>query len=324
MIKKKYYNILPNQLYRTNNIDLIADFLIENNICERFISKSFSGKFEKTDTLGEWSAKGQLSQTDEILVYSNKVTRELYTFLLTHYKAGLGKHITFNLKFYQDTFGLNFLESKKIALEYFNIYYNNIQINPSFNLKFDENRNIIPATNFESLKRHKEYLFLNLEKKSELMIPYLAGDNEYFNRTLFENNSMIREIFEFENNLKIILELNRKYQLEDDDIFTPKPKSSLIFEEYSSKFHSLKQVQFIEQQLICEENRNRAYVVSLFYFFKDEIKIKKTSADLFAELIIKNFNFNFGKIQLSDPTNNEHKNRVIKIKEDWDKFITSP
>ena len=320
MIKKKYYNILPNRLYRTNNIDLIADYLIEKNICERFISKSISGKFEKTDRLGEWSSKGQLYQTDDILIYSNKVVRELYTFLLTHYKAGLGDHITFNLKFYQDTFGLNFSESKKIALEYFNIYYNNISINPSFNLKIDDNRNIIPATNFESLKRHKEYLFLNLEKKSELIIPYLAGDNEYFNRSLFENNSMIREIFEFENNLKIILELNRKYQLEDDDIFTPKPKSKLIFEEYSNQFHSLKQIEFIVHQIESYEKVNRAFIISLFDFFSGSLKIKTPSAKLFGEIINEHFGFNFSEIGLNGSEGDKHRQRIETFKKDWEIF----
>ena len=233
---------------------------------------------------------------------------------MTHYKAGLGSHINFNLKFYQDTFGLNFSESKKIAQECFKIYYNNIQINPSFNLKIDKNRNIIPATNFESLKRHKEYLLLNLERKSELIIPYLAGDNEYFKRTLFENNSMIKEIFEFENNLKILIELNRRFKFEHDDIFTPKPKSKLIFEEYSNQFHSLKQIEFIENQIASYEKVNRAFIISLFDFFSGSLNIKTPSAKLFREIINEYFSFNFSEIGLNGSEGEKHRQRIETFK----------
>lgn len=319
MKENTFYNILPNELYITNDLDLISEYLIENNICQRFISKSIAGKFEKTDTLGEWSSKGQLYETNKLLIYSNKATKELYTFLLSHYKAGVGKHITFNLEFHQDTFGLNYDESKKIALAYFDLYYNEIPINASFKLKFDKNRNIIPAARFESLDRYKKSIFLNLERKSELIIPYLAGDEKFYNRQLFENNSMIKEIFEFENNLKILIELNDKYQFENDDIFTPKTISKQILDEYGNLFHSIKQIEFIEKQLENKSNCYHGFVVSLFLFFKDELQIKRPSARIFREIIIEYFEFEFGEIKLSNPNSIKNKERIEKLEEDWNK-----
>jgi hypothetical protein len=317
MKKKQYYKILPNQIYKTNNQNLINEFLIANNICEEVTCHSYSGNFERTDVLGEYYSNSRRNKIQNKLIYSSEVINEFYSFLLNHYKAGLGQHIPLNLKLYKDTFGLNFTESKKIALSYFVVYYNEIPFNPSFKLKFDEIRNIIPATKFESLKRYKDYLFLNLKNKSELIIPYLAGEDNYYNRDLFENNSMIKEIFEFENNLKILIELNNKYQFEKDDIFTPKPKAELIYEDYSDDFNSIEQIQFIEKQFLNEKNRNYSFVVSLFYFFINEIQIKMPSADLFNEIISTNFNFTFSKIKLNDPSNLNHKKRVNKLKKEW-------
>tara|TARA_R110001592_G_C13095826_1_gene743784 strand:- start:542 stop:1504 length:963 start_codon:yes stop_codon:yes gene_type:complete len=317
MKKKQYYKILPNQLYKTNNQDIIIKHLVENNICEKFTTHQYSGNFEKTDVLGEFYSKSRRTKIYDSLIYSNEVINEFYSFLLTHYRAGLGQHIIFNLKLHQEIFGLSYTKSKKIALSYFEVYYNQIPVNPSFKLKFDEIRNIIPATKFESLKRYKDCLFLNLENKSELIIPYLAGEDNYYNRDLFENNSMIKEIFEFENNLKILIELNNKYQFEKDDIFTPKPKAELIYEDYSDDFHSIEQIQFIEKQFLNEKNRNYSFVVSLFYFFINEIQIKMPSADLFNEIISTNFNFTFSKIKLNDPSNLNHKKRVNKLKKEW-------
>lgn len=320
MKNKQYYSVLPKKLYKTNNLDLIIEHLIENNICNKFTSHQYSGNFEKTAVLGEYYSKSKVSKIYDSIIYNKEIIKEFYNFLLTHYKAGLGQHIPFNLKIYQDTFGLNYTESKKIALEYFDIYYNEIPINPSFKLKFDKYRNIIPATKFESLSRYKDCLYLNLEDKTDLIIPYLAGDNDYYNRDKFENNSMIKEIFEFENSLKILLELNNKYQFEEDNIFTPPPISKIIYEEYSNQFHSLKQVEFIENQITSIEKVDRAFIVSLFDFFSRELKIKRPSGKIFGKIINDYFSFNFGKIKLNGSEGDSHFTKIDSLKKEWESF----
>ena len=315
MKKQQYYNILPRQLYESNNLDLIVDHLVANNICQKCITHSYSSKLEKTDVLGEMRSKSRKPEIYDSLRFNDEVTSELYNFLLTHYQAGLGNYIPFSVKFQHDTFGLNYIESKKIAISYFDFYYNQISINPSFELKFDENRKIIPATKLEALKRNKDCLHLNLGNKTELIFPYLAGDNSFFNRELFENNLTIIEIFEFENNLKILLELNNKYQLEEDHVFGNKSKAKQIFENFENEFDSLKQLE-------NKSNQNHGFIVSLFYFFKDELQIKRPSARIFREIIMDYFEINFGKIKLSDPQNEAHKKRIDKLNNSWEKFTT--
>ncbi len=321
MIKKKYFGIYTSDKSSQNEV---IGFLVENNI---LIPITPLTSFEKSNTAEKGGVKlvFRFAYNNVSYDFTEKFIDEIFLYIKTFMTGLINSNlILFNRDFDILTYGYSPKKKRKEALKKFDkIFYELIEKNK---IGVDPNSDgyIGSESRFPVLKKEQLSFKNRLKFDLDIVLNYLLGNRDYFNRELLDNHPLLIEIFEFENSLKILIELNRRFKFEHDDIFTPKPKSSLIFEKYSSKFHSLQQVQFIEQQLICEENRNRAYVVSLFYFFKDEIKIKKPSADLFAELIIKNFNFNFGKIQLSDPTNNEHKNRVIKIKEDWDKFITSP
>lgn len=321
MREKKYFNILPNKLYKKNNLDAQLEYLIKNGICEKFVVKGFSGKFAKTNNLGELKATGMLNERGVIIKYSKDLVCEFYNFLLTHYKAGLGKYILFNLKLNQDTFGLEYTDNKKIAVKYFNTYYSQIPINRSFKFKFDTNRNILPATKFETLDRYKKAMLLNLENKSELIIPYLAGDDLFYNRKLFETNSMINEIFEFENNLKILVELNKKYKLEQDNYFTKKTIAHQIFDKFDNEFESLKQLEFIEYQINSKETVKRAHLVLLFDLFSNQLNTDFPSGKTFGEIINSFFGFNFKQIKLNGSENKKHSISIEKLKKEWANFL---
>ena len=316
-MKQKYFGIIPSELYENNKLEDIITYLSGIEVCQRTTVESGTVELKKTNTLGEISARRSNYRVYESVRFRSDLVNKFYNFLLSHYKSGLGDYIVTNLELYEKTFGMTHDESKKIALNYFGDNYNKISIHPSFKYKFDENRNTIPATKFESLKRKRESLINTLGNDINLIIPYLGSDIDFFDRILFENNKTIKEIFQFENSLKILIEINNKYNFEVDNIFTPPAKSKIIFEEYSSLFHSLKQLEFIEQKLKDLENQNYAYVVSLFFFFKKKIKIKTPSAKLFGKIINDTFNFNFGEIKLSDPFNLKHQERLTKLHEDW-------
>lgn len=320
MNNKQFYNIIPKHLSKTNDIKLITKYLIEKNICQEFIDHKYLGNLQKTNKLGELYSKNRLSKIYKKITYSKEVITEFYNFLLTHYKFGLGQNILFNLDFNEDVFGLSLDESKKIASKYFKLYYNKIPIHPSLTLKVDKDRNVIPTPYFESLKKYKETLLNKIEDKSELVIPYLAGNDNYYNRPLFENNEIIKEIFEFENNLKILLELNKKYQFEKVDIFNPTSKSERIYTENINYFDSIKQVQFIENQIYSQKNVNRAFIKCLFDFFRNKLKINTPSGKRFGDVINNYYNFSFGEIKLNGNEGATHEDTIKKIKKEWEIF----
>lgn len=320
MKEKKHFGILPKNLYLKNNIDEIIQYFVSNKICKQFISRGIIGKLEKTDKLGEFRTRGQLSEEKNITIYSKNISNEFYEFLLDHYNAGLGSHILFDFEFDQNTFGLDFNDSRKIALDYFNTHYNQLAIIDSFKYSFDENRNIVPATRFEALERHKKSLLSNLERKLELIIPYLAGDDSYYNRELFETNATIKEIFDFENILQILVNLNKKYQFEKDDDKSSKSIAMKIFENYGDEFDSLKQIEFIEFYIESKEKVVRADILALFDFFLNELKIKKPSGKKFGDIINNYFQQNFGEIKLNGSAGDTHKIRLNKLYNAWEKF----
>jgi hypothetical protein len=318
MKNERYAGALPYTLYINKSVDEILNYLSDNKICEKIKIQPFSEKLTKTNVLGIFSAKCDPQEINYGHNFNNDLLNEFYSFLLKHYKSGLGDFIMVNLELSDETFGMVFNKKRKIALKYFKINYKRISIPPSFKMKFDENRNIIPSSNFESLQRKRKSLIAALCNEINLVIPYLASDIDFFDRNLFENNKIIKEIFDFENKLKILIQLNKEYRFEKDDIFTPKTKSQIIFEKYTNDFHSLEQIDFIEQNLKDLANQNHAFVVSLFFFFKKKIKIKTPSAKIFQEIINIHFNNSFGEIKLSDPLNLEHTKRLEKINQEWE------
>ena len=184
-------------------------------------------------------------------------------------------------------------------------------------MEYDENRNLKSENYFNKLNRSRIFIQNNLKYEIELLTAYLIGDLDYFNRNLFESNKVISEMFDFENDLLILVELNKIFGFTEDNVFTPKTIAENIYNDYPENFESLKQLLFIEHKLKDIANQNHSFVVSLFFFFKKDIKIKTPSARIFQEIINNNFNHNFGKIKLSDPENLEHKKRIKKLHLEW-------
>lgn len=319
-MKIHFYNTLPLSIYETNDLESITEYIISKNYGNKYISHESSGVFEETNKLGEYSINKSDKQVKEKFIYTNAVSQEFYKYLLNHYSAGLGNNILFNLDLEEDVFGLDKNERKKIGLKYFNFYYNKVPNKIGLKFKFDENRLVVPNTKFEYLKRYQETLINNLDYELELIIPFLAGDNNYYNKNLFDNNTTIKNIFEFENNLKILIELNNQFKLEENDVFATKPISKIIYQKYAEKFHSLKQVEFIENQILKTEKINRAFAICLYDFFNNVLCITMPSAKVFGEIINSYFNFDFSTLKLNGNESNTHRNRVKKIKKDWDNF----
>lgn len=320
-MENKYLGKLPLELYENKKLEEIINYLCENKVCMKMITESYSAELEKTNDLGIMSSKINHKEVYSSLKFEDNLLKEFYNFLLTHYNSGLGDYIMVDLKLSKETFGMHYQDKRNIALKYFNLYLDEISIPIQFSLAFDNDRNIIPATNFQQLKRVGDELRGNLEKNIDLLLPYLAGELSFFNRELFETNTTITKIFHFENILKILIKINNEYKFEEDDIFIPKSKAKLIYEEYSLKFESLKQIEFIENQITSIEKVDRAFIVSLFGFFSNELKIKRPSGKLFGKIINDYFSLNFGIIKLNGSEGDSHFSKIKSLKKEWESFI---
>ena len=156
-----------------------------------------------------------------------------------------------------------------------------------------------------------------LKKENDLIEHYIIGNTSYYTRELLDTHPLLLDIFFFENILAILIDLNKKFKFEIDDVFTPKTKAQLIYEAFPDEFDSLKQLEFIEKQLVDTKKVNRALVVSLFYLFKVELLIQTPSASLFQNIINDYFSLEIGPLKLSDPENLAHKKRLNNLTEKW-------
>ncbi|ARV06108.1 hypothetical protein BTO04_05050 [Polaribacter sp. SA4-10] len=319
-MENKYFGKLPLELYENKKLEEIIDYLSENKVCTKTAGVSYIVEHKKTNDLGVDSSKINHKEAYSSLNFEDNLINELYRFLLTHYTRGLGDYIMVDLNLSKETFGMPYKDKRNIALKYFNLYFGEISIPIQFSFTFDDDRNIIPATNFQKLKRVRDELKGNLTKNIDLLLPYLAGELSFFNRELFETNTTITKIFHFENILKILIKINNEYKFEEDDIFTPPPISKIIYEEYSDQFHCLKQVKFIENQITSNEKVNRAFIVSLFHFFSNKLKIKTPSGKIFGEIINNYFGCDFGEIGLNGSEGNRHYTRIENFKNEWESF----
>jgi hypothetical protein len=316
-MENNYFGILTEEMYNNFSEDEMKNFLIENHIIHGKIPGTFI-EDRKTNEKGGTERVIRFYTKDLVYKYSDKLVNSIFNFLNKYLVGSIETNLMmFNHSFDIKTYGYSKKRKTKEALKEFNSLFFKICEKDQIGLGKNSSDKIGAEKRFVTLKKVQGGLIEKLKGEEIILTNYLYGNNDYFTRELIDTHPYLLEIFEFENKLSIMIDLNKKFKFEEDDVFTPKTKAKIIFEEYNDKFQSLKQVEFIEQKLKNIANQNHSFVVSLFFFFKKEIKIKTPSAKIFQEIINNNFNHNFGEIKLSDPENLEHKKRLKKLHLEW-------
>lgn len=187
-------------------------------------------------------------------------------------------------------------------------------------MEYNSDGKIGAEKRFATLYATRNDFINHLKEINNLVLYYLFGSIDRFDINLYNSNELIQSIFKFENYLSILISLNNKFKFEQENYFTPKSIAQQILEKNERYFKSIKLLDFIEQELQIANNRNFSYVVSLFYYFKKELKSDFPSASKFREIINDNFDLDVGRIKLSDSSNDSHKQRLSEIEKKWRKF----
>lgn len=316
MMGFKHFGILSIEKYRNYNMDQLIEVLGKKNI----INFSIHGIIKENKTLNKKGGFEKIIQfrPDEIQKdFTDNFLDIIYLFL-KNYMNELIKVNTmlFNQNFENKTFGFSHKKQKKDALKIFNNFFVE-----SFDSENIDSYSAI-GNKFHALKKRQDNLVQKLRNETGnwIIVNYLLGNKDYFNRELFDTHPLLIEIFEFENKLSVLLDLNKKFKFEEYTIFTPKSKAELIYEEYSYDFDSLKQVEFIENQIHNEKKVDRAFIVSLFDFFSNKLKMTTPSGKVFGEIINNHFGFDFYEIGLNGSEGDRHSKRVEGFKKEWESF----
>jgi len=162
-----------------------------------------------------------------------------YAFILQRYQEHINNvFINFFHQFNNHTIGLKKKEAKIIARLLFMNIINNRNA-PGFDfVHLLENPDGIPklenTPKIELYYTKREAMKLNaIQNYPEGLNEYLTGNANYFNEKLIDKVTILKEIIQFEGELKIILTLNKQYKFEKYS--TPLPSIDNQSETKSSK-----------------------------------------------------------------------------------------
>ncbi|MCL6267785.1 hypothetical protein [Flagellimonas myxillae] len=145
---------------------------------------------------------------------------DLYGFLLDRFIESITTpYYAFYLDFEDEIFGLDKESEKKVALGYFKVFSDQILTRTVrfFNTTRDNNgiERVKGLAKMEVLLGQQEAIKNNLAN-SFLLIPFLEGNNVYFDRVNASTNEEFTRFIEFETVFKIVVSLNEIYGFEKD------------------------------------------------------------------------------------------------------------
>lgn len=319
-MNRKYFGILTEELYESLSKPELDEFLEKNGLTEKSITGKIK-KVKKGNEKGKTEMKVRFYFKNEVTYFSTKLINLVYSYLKEFLKGAIDTNtILYNREFTIKTYGYSEKKKRKEALKNFNTFFFDLCEIDDIGISYDSENNLLAEKRFDTLHKKQQLLISILKPQNPYTTEYLFGNGAYFARDLFDNCEYLLEVYNFEKKLSILLDINKKYNFEVNNIFTPKPIAEIIFDEYKNDFQSLKQLQFIEEQFKDSNNKNYAFAVSLFYFFSKEIQISLPKEPLFREIIITHFKFSFSKIKLNYPDSKPHQNRIKKLKEEWSNF----
>ena len=239
---------------------------------------------------------------------------------LIYKKEFLDYKLTFFDEFNIATYGLNFEDRKKTAVQDFKKIYESISINneqKSFELKLKNKFEVFTPTPFYNLFFYKKKLINRINNHGYL--PYLYGNIELYLHFPYHDALLFKEIALFQNKLEILMHLNDTYNFENDIYF-----NSIFFYRLKSitgdaGFKNFQAFVFIMYKLNSLSEITSTYVESIYSFLiKNDLYCGMKSELL--NIINKEFGTDFRKIRDYD-TNLEHKKRVLVITTEWNLFV---
>ena len=212
-----------------NYLGYLSGFDLENlSLQERnelFVSKGLFSKFLSIAISKDGSfTKIASNNANENIEPSFELREALYLYITQTYDSDItGAYLDFFHAFNNEIYGLEDSEMKKITLDHFKEFVNDVSKDtPAFLdvLKLEDGSERIENQNkLEILFDKQNALKFNLINEMELLVKYLIGDSLWFNMVLVDENEILNEVIDFETKLKIILGLNERFLFEKDTYF---------------------------------------------------------------------------------------------------------
>lgn len=294
--------------YKLNTIEQNS-ILEEKGVLEKYQISS-NGIKVKTSTPGQILYKIGLNETNEAYKISNKLNFELYTFLLNRYHPYIGfEPELFKAEFKNLTFGLSEKKTYNHALKKFNEIYELV-----LDLEIDKYRN-----KFQVLFERREKLKQDINNEREIILRYLKGDINFFDKNLFHQSQFLNDFVQFEEKLSVLLFLNETFSFEEDLYFGKNRELIELYNTIENPSFNFNVFKFFNEYISNITKFKHAHLVSLFFFLKKASLIQETD-ETFRQILENLYEDQIGVLKLSDPDNHQHEKRIQELQNQWDEF----
>lgn len=312
----KYFGVINREDIVGLSVEETRCFLLEKNIYDNFLTEeTFEKLFEADFEFGSIEIKQQPLPSPELVNEFNDFISKIYRGKL--FDTTYNYFAEFNEAFY----GLDYNDLRKIALSDFNEIYANLQI---VHLTLVDERisaNGISHTHTTG-KLFKLYYFQQNIKKSmattENLINYLTGNKAFYDDTFFEQNAEIRDAVHLESIKQILVEINDKFNFEDDLYYSKKVSEAFKFKDYNYIFKNLKSYQFTNKMIKNCKKLKRNYIESLYQVLL-EFDLITDHKENFIAFIENEYRFTVSKITtFALKQNIQNDKRVKLLTQEWE------
>jgi hypothetical protein len=297
-------------------IDEIENYLGENEIYENRISDETLSKLMSVNFVLDFN------DVETKFYPSLNLINEFCEFIYNHYNIHslVDKYF---IDFNNEVYGLEFIEQKKIALEYFNDLYNTLKIETPDLIHKSKSFTGIENTISEG-KLFKVYMEVQKLKKDLTttinITPFLVGDINHYDESFLKKEDVLSTI-NFISISKILSQLNDRFKFEKDKYFTGYFSDSQLYEEYKHIFNSTEVCHFTNKYLKNIENLIPSHVYAVYDFLNKKELIKKNDAK-FMDFIESEYGLKITKIHNYDKKqeNFNHRKKLNYIENLWEIF----
>jgi len=277
---------------------------------------------ETYDKLYEVDFEYDLVETMTEPIPTPQLVDEFNEFIFKRYQENvINSKLQYFSAFNEDFYGLEYSDLRKIALSDFNEIYGNLQI-LQVSLVDERVTDYGISHTHTTGKIFKLYYYQQEIKKlmasTENLVNYLIGDLEFYNQQFYDENVDIRNGVHLEVIKQTLVEINDKYNFEEDIYYSKKVKNAFKFRDYDYIFKTLKAYQFTNR-MICNFNTiKRTYIESLYQVLLGFDLIEDHKENFIA--FIKNeYRFILPKITTFAPKQNiQNDKRVILLTQEWE------
>lgn len=310
----KHFGHLKGIELSKKNERTIADLLVKDGLFLKYFEGRSTG-FK--DGIIDFTIK-----TDTIVVEpGEELIDEFYDYIMNIYKYDIATEKLSFFKMFNDTiFGLDFNQQKAIALLHFKQIYDDIYLDlmTPFNEQRSDN-GIVHNYTYSKLQmlsyQYRAFKYNTISRTN--LNHYLQGNAEFFEKESFSEKFDLSAEISFESQLQVVVELNDRFQFEEDLYFAQIRFDKKKFKEYNHIFKTLNSYQFTNNKIKSFKEDHKAHIESLYDVLSSNQLITNHKENFMA-FLKKEHDLDITKIiSYKDKINFSHDERVALFESEW-------